>query len=204
MLLPLSHGTCNRARSPAAIERRAEVRHLQRRLRESNPRPLWGSRFRDGFLDQPGSLQAAAARNDRALARSKRAVRTFTLHRNTKQAERRIERRPTRFRASRATTTPGANKLAIPCELRRLGSNQRKTRLTDARNYQQLPLRNKSARPDLNRRSPAPKAGAMPSFATRWRKRPPGVEPGLPPWQGSRLPLHHGRVRLVEFTKNEQ
>ena len=24
-------------------------------------------------------------------------------------------------------------------------------------------------------------------------KRPVGVEPTLPPWQGSRLPLHHGR-----------
>ena len=26
------------------------------------------------------------------------------------------------------------------------------------------------------------------------KKRPAGVEPALPPWQGSRLPLHHGRV----------
>ena len=25
------------------------------------------------------------------------------------------------------------------------------------------------------------------------KKRPVGVEPTLPPWQGSRLPLHHGR-----------
>jgi hypothetical protein len=24
-------------------------------------------------------------------------------------------------------------------------------------------------------------------------ERPAGVEPALPPWQGSRLPLHHGR-----------
>ncbi len=30
---------------------------------------------------------------------------------------------------------------------------------------------------------------ATPDFA----KRPVGVEPTLPPWQGSRLPLHHGR-----------
>jgi hypothetical protein len=27
----------------------------------------------------------------------------------------------------------------------------------------------------------------------RSSKRPAGVEPALPPWQGSRLPLHHGR-----------
>ena len=33
-------------------------------------------------------------------------------------------------------------------------------------------------------------------------KRPAGVEPALPPWQGSRLPLHHGRVEsLVELSK---
>src|SRR5262245_31881049 len=25
------------------------------------------------------------------------------------------------------------------------------------------------------------------------RERPAGIEPALPPWQGSRLPLHHGR-----------
>ena len=28
-------------------------------------------------------------------------------------------------------------------------------------------------------------------------KRPAGVEPALPPWQGGRLPLHHGRKRGV-------
>ena len=34
------------------------------------------------------------------------------------------------------------------------------------------------------------------------QKRPAGVEPALPPWQGSRLPLHHGRVEsLVELSK---
>ncbi len=33
-------------------------------------------------------------------------------------------------------------------------------------------------------------------------KRPAGVEPALPPWQGSRLPLHHGRIEsLVELSK---
>ncbi len=28
-------------------------------------------------------------------------------------------------------------------------------------------------------------------------KRPVGVEPTLPPWQGSRLPLHHGRKKCI-------
>ena len=41
----------------------------------------------------------------------------------------------------------------------------------------------RSARPSVSR-----KHGTS-CFA----KRPVGVEPTLPPWQGSRLPLHHGR-----------
>jgi hypothetical protein len=36
------------------------------------------------------------------------------------------------------------------------------------------------------------------------QERPAGVEPALPPWQGSRLPLHHGRVEsLIELSKNK-
>jgi hypothetical protein len=80
-------------------------------------------------------------------------------------------------------------------ELRRLGSNQRGTCLTGTRNYQQLPLRNESARLDSNQRSRRPKRRGMTIFPTHshTQKRPAGVEPALPPWQGSRLPLHHGR-----------
>ena len=33
------------------------------------------------------------------------------------------------------------------------------------------------------------------------RERPAGVEPALPPWQGSRLPLHHGRVVNEQIVK---
>ena len=52
-----------------------------------------------------------------------------------------------------------------------------------------------SGRPDLNRRSPGPEAGGFPGFPTpRTMKCPAGVEPALPPWQGSRLPLHHGHI----------
>ena len=80
-------------------------------------------------------------------------------------------------------------------KLRRLGSNQRGTCLTGTRNYQQLPLRNESARLDSNQRSRRPKRRGMTIFTThsQTQKRPAGVEPALPPWQGSRLPLHHGR-----------
>ena len=76
----------------------------QRRLRESNPPTLADSCFQDSVLDQPDSLlrivnQAAAARIERALTRSKRVVRTFTLRRNKfspqQTGSRRIERRLT-------------------------------------------------------------------------------------------------------------
>ena len=45
-------------------------------------------------------------------------------------------------------------------------------------------------------------AGFQATPRTETKKRPAGVEPALPPWQGSRLPLHHGRVEsLVELSK---
>ena len=34
-------------------------------------------------------------------------------------------------------------------------------------------------------------------------ERPAGVEPALPPWQGSRLPLHHGRLLAAGLSKIE-
>ena len=36
------------------------------------------------------------------------------------------------------------------------------------------------------------------------KKRPAGVEPAHPPWQGSRLPLHHGRVVGSRLVKDHQ
>ena len=61
----------------------------------------------------------------------------------------------------------------------------------------------RSARADSNRRSRAPEARGFPGYPThRNEKRPAGIEPALPPWQGSRLPLHHGRIEsLVELSK---
>ena len=68
------------------------------------PPTLAGSCFQDSVLDQPDSLlrivnQAAAARIERALTRSKRVVRTFTLRRIRFSPQltgsRRIERRLT-------------------------------------------------------------------------------------------------------------
>jgi hypothetical protein len=57
--------------------------------------------------------------------------------------------------------------------------------------------RMKSARSDLNRRSRAPEARGLPGFPTRRsQERPAGVEPARPPWQGDRLPLHHGRFSI--------
>jgi hypothetical protein len=61
---------------------------------------------------------------------------------------------------------------------------------------------NQSGRLDSNQRSRAPKARArarLPHVLNR--ERPAGVEPALPPWQGSRLPLHHGRLVAAELSK---
>ena len=78
LLLPLSHGTINNEWH--ATRSSAETEGIE-------PPTLAGTCFQDSVLDQPDSLlrivnQAAAARIERALTRSKRVVRTFTLRRN--------------------------------------------------------------------------------------------------------------------------
>ena len=35
-------------------------------------------------------------------------------------------------------------------------------------------------------------------------ERPAGVEPARPPWQGDRLPLHHGRVVVCRIVKEQE
>ena len=56
----------------------------------------------------------------------------------------------------------------------------------------------------MNPRSRGPEARGIPGFpASCQSKRPAGVEPALPPWQGSRLPLHHGRVSWAGLSKIE-
>ena len=35
-------------------------------------------------------------------------------------------------------------------------------------------------------------------------ERPAGIEPALPPWQGSRLPLHHGRLSITTKLSNSE
>ena len=130
--------------------------------------------------------------------------------------------------------------IGLPFRIRKAaaaGIEPAKGRLTGACLYQHRPHRNESGWQDLNLRSQAPRACAMPGFATPWQvgaggfeppiscsptpasprcptrvsmlphapkqKHPAGVEPALPPWQGSRLPLHHGRFEsLVELSKN--
>ena len=74
-------------------------------------------------------------------------------------------------------------------------------RLTGACPYQHGPHRNMSqGASDLNQRSPVPEAGGIARLSQRRnQKHPAGVEPALPPWQGSRLPLHHGRLLRNRF-----
>ena len=86
-------------------------------------------------------------------------------------------------------------------------------RLTAVRPYQHGPHRNGGGeirgcqtkqvsgrprtadRPDVGIASQTP----LVDFA----KRPAGVEPALPPWQGSRLPLHHGRLSRRQIVKQQ-
>ena len=79
-------------------------------------------------------------------------------------------------------------------------------RLTAASPYQHRPHRIvQSAQSDLNRRSRAPEARGFPDFPIRRvQERPAGVEPALPPWQGSRLPLHHGRFCWFRVVKDRK
>ena len=37
-----------------------------------------------------------------------------------------------------------------------------------------------------------------------WSERPAGVEPAHPPWQGDRLPLHHGRLVGSRIVKDQE
>ena len=53
-------------------------------------------------------------------------------------------------------------------------------------------------------RSPRFELGRFTGLRTAPQASPAGVEPALPPWQGSRLPLHHGRIESpVELSKIE-
>ena len=47
-----------------------------------------------------------------------------------------------------------------------------------------------------------PVANASSLNHTIKRERPAGIEPALPPWQGGRLPLHHGRLLWSELSKS--
>jgi hypothetical protein len=54
----------------------------------------------------------------------------------------------------------------------------------------------------LNRERPYRSATPQSMNCEIVKERPAGVEPALPPWQGDRLPLHHGRD--VEFQSTQQ
>ena len=84
------------------------------------------------------------------------------------------------------------------------GIEPAKGRLTGACLYQtQAPPQCESGWSDLNRRVSCARSRRTTRLShTLKLKRPAGVEPALPPWQGSRLPLHHGRIEsLVELSK---
>ena len=116
----------------------------------------------------------------------------------TSQGGRRGSRTLKAHRSTVFETAAIANWLALPYSRAAVaGIEPASGRLTARLPYQHRPHRNmyQSAWSDLNRRSPAPEAGGIPGFPTRRiiQKHPAGVEPARPPWQGSRLPLHHGQ-----------
>ncbi len=95
------------------------------------------------------------------------------------------------------TRVPPQNKVrmagfepAISCS-----RNTRNTRLSYI-----LPASPKPAAPPANilRHSPTDRLTWDPE------ERPAGVEPALSPWQGDRLPLHHGRVVVCRIVKDQQ
>jgi hypothetical protein len=48
-----------------------------------------------------------------------------------------------------------------------------------------------------------PRHAEYQAFPRPEHERPAGVEPALPPWQGSRLPLHHGRLVGSRIVKDQ-
>jgi hypothetical protein len=68
-----------------------------------------------------------------------------------------------------------------------------------------VPPQYQSARLESNQHLRAPEArGLSISPTRRIHERPAGIEPALPPWQGSRLPLHHGRLSVTTKLSNSK
>ena len=67
-------------------------------------------------------------------------------------------------------------------------------------------MRTRSGRPDPGRRSriAVARAGTRFSHVLLSSERPAGVEPARPPWQGDRLPLHHGRALAFRIVKEPE
>ena len=49
-----------------------------------------------------------------------------------------------------------------------------------------------------------PRHAESQTFPRPENERPAGIEPALPPWQGSRLPLHHGRLSVTTKLSNSK
>lgn len=78
-------------------------------------------------------------------------------------------------------------------------------RLTAAYPYQHGSHRiNQSPRLDSNQHLRTPEVRGLPSLPRGDSERPAGIEPALPPWQDSRLPLHHGRFCFTTRLSNSE
>ena len=72
----------HRSSACKAVALAAEPRDAKAETEGIEPPTLAGSRFQDGFLDQPGSLQTAAVGIEPTPTASKAVMLTFTLRRN--------------------------------------------------------------------------------------------------------------------------
>ena len=124
------------------------------------------------------------------------------MHERTQQSGRRGSRTLKAHRSTVFETAAIAHWLALPnSQAAAAGIEPAKWRLTGARLYQHRLHRNRMTNnqfPNDQRKQLQNVRliiGAW-SFSHSQLKRPVGVEPTLPPWQGSRLPLHHGRIGI--------
>ena len=81
------------------------------------------------------------------------------------------------------TVSSSSRMTSIDCKLRELESNQR----------------HPGSEPGVTANSNYPARLVATRTAITGQERPVGVEPTHPPWQGDRLPLHHGRRLAVEL-----
>ena len=182
-----------------------------REPRESNPPVGPGSPPLPAARDAANSLEGGTGKpNAVDLARA----RDVPLDQSLRVRRKEGSRTPKAHRSPGFEPGAVADRLALPRRAApAAGIEPASPRLTAGRSYQHELHRNRrvsqSGWPDSNRRSPAPEAGGLARLShipsrSITDKCPAGVEPARPPWQGGRLPLHHGHDRRPRIVKESR